>query len=151
MSRLHLSHDSAKSLKKTRPFWNGLILLVGFLPFIFGVLSNCIPLLLTSLISSKVRVREDFVGSLKLTAGMFIFLIYYLTTTFTMVIQFSWIFFILIPITFYITGVFAINYLSYYHGLRDYFQHYWLQRNKTGFFNKIAEERKDIMKALTIS
>jgi 1-acyl-sn-glycerol-3-phosphate acyltransferase len=59
-----------------------LYLLIGFPVFLFGALNNYVPYKLPYRIAQWIKVEPQFYGAVMLTAGTFVFLIFYLTQIF---------------------------------------------------------------------
>ena len=96
-----------------------LYMILGAPVFIYGFLVNVLPFFTVRLMSANIRVREDFVGSLKLALGAFIFLIFYVVEMIVFASFFNWYWAILFVMSLYPAGLFTINFIKNYYKFRS--------------------------------
>ncbi len=130
---------------------NVLLLILGFPLFAIGAVLNAVPYWLTVFVSRKVQVRDDFVGSLKTAAGMFLFLIFYILTALIIGSYSTWYiglisFFLLHPLM-----IFVLHYINRFLDLIQDYKHTRLFRRKSTFMDNMRKERSDILRDLNIS
>ena len=126
------------------------LMILGFPFFLVGYALNIIPFYLAGLVSGKIQVREDFVGSLKITAGMFIFLLYYIGQALVIKMFLGWIWALIALFLFYPFGLFAIRYVKRSFALRDSIKLDSLIRRKFKLLDQLKMERKAILNTLKI-
>ena len=121
-------------------------LLLIALPFaLYGFATNFIPYFITSLLSKKIEVRADFVGSLQLAAGMFMFLIFYILQFVALNSFFGFAVSLAISLSFYPTGLFTVFYLRITMNLITLFRHLQLFRRKSTLMSNLKDERDEIL------
>lgn len=125
-----------------------LYFILGFPLFLYGCIFNFIPFKGAELLAKKIPVRADFVGSMKLGLGMFIFLICYviMTTIMGVYTNFGWA--ILFLLTLYPVGLFSINYIKEYFQVRGTLKFLFLKKRKTELINELKEFRQKIVEQL---
>ena len=138
LDKLNLSDFAfrdSENYKKT--LWKGSYFIIGFPFFIYGFLLNILPYKSVEFLSRKINVREDFVGSMKLAFGMFVFLIFYIIKIFLLSSFTNWYWGLLFAISLYPAGIYAVNYVN---------QWYLFQGHLT--FLKLRSTKEDIIKQL---
>jgi len=133
---------------KTSFILNSTILTLGFPVFLCGFILNIIPFSLTSYVIKKIKVREDFIGSLRSIAGMFIFLIFYILTSVMVGIATSWYWGIAFGLILYPFGILALIYVNRYMDLKEDYKHTRLFKRKATFMAQLRKERKEIINQL---
>ena len=120
----------------------------GFPFFLYGYIFNFIPFKSAEILAKKILVRADFVGSMKLGLGMFIFLICYVIMTITLGVytNFSWS--ILFLLTLYPVGLFTINYIKEYFQVRGSLKFLFLKNRKKQLIQDLKVTRKNIVHEL---
>ena len=120
----------------------------GFPFCLYGYIFNFIPFKSAELLAKKIPVRADFVGSMKLGLGMFIFLICYsvMTIVFGVYSNFGWA--ILFLLTLYPIGLFTINYIKEYFQIRGTLKFLFLKNRKKQLIQGLKETRKIIVQEL---
>lgn len=116
--------------------------------FIYGVICNAIPYAFTKWLSQKIKVREDFVGSLKLSAGMFIFLIVYILQVSFLSIYLNKTAAITLFALFYPTGIFSLYYMRICISLTKSLRHLFIFRKKKQLIHLITEEQYNLEKEI---
>jgi len=120
----------------------------GFPFFLHGYIFNFIPFKSAELLAKKIHVRADFVGSMKLGLGMFIFLICYLIMTITLGVYTNFGWSILFLLTLYPVGLFTINYIKEYFQVRGSLKFLFLKNRKKQLIQDLKETRKNIVNEL---
>lgn len=127
---------------------NTLYFILGAPLFIYGYLVNIIPYLVAKLLSRKIIVRKDFLGSIKLAFGMFIFLIFYIIE-FIVFASFTNIYWgILFVLSLYPAGVFTINFIKTYYLMRGSLRYVNLFLRNSNLVTKLKLERKELVDML---
>jgi len=121
---------------------------LGFPVFVFGYLLNIIPFKLADLVSKKIPVREDFIGSLKITSGAFIFLIFYILEAFV-VKQFTNSYWTIIFLCLlYPTGIFALNYVKRFYAVLDTIKYLRISSRKMDFIERLRFDRDEMINTI---
>lgn len=149
LSQNGLNDKDIKELKFQRSFRRITSYILGFPFFIIGFLTNVIPYFLVQFILKKIRMNENFQGSMILAAGLVIFVVFYLTGAILsgLLTPISWWAFAL-PVVMYVTGVYAQMYLAAIHyssqrrNLRAVFK-----KNKL-MIEELLVERKNLIATL---
>ena len=116
LDRLEISDAEIRSRKAyARSIRKGLYFILGFPFFVYGYLVNISPYFLAMMLSRRITVRKDFIGSMKLALGMFIFLIFYSVQIFIVSIFTHWYWVILFALSLYPSGLFTLNYIKQYY------------------------------------
>lgn len=130
------------SLKTPAQF---LYFILGFPLFLYGYIFNFIPFKSAELLAKNIPVRADFVGSMKLGLGMFLFLIGYIIEgiLFANYTNILWAF--LFVLSLYPMGLFTINYIKKYFQARGTLKYLFLKRRKPDLINKLKETRNTLV------
>ncbi len=104
--------------------------ILGLPIFIYGFSVNILPYSTVRLLSAKIQVREDFVGSLKLALGAFGYFIFYILQMIVFASLLNWYWAILFVISLYPTGVFAVHYIRNFYLFRSDLRYNRLQKRK---------------------
>lgn len=126
----------------------GFVLIAGFPLFCAGWLANILPFKLAEWVAGRIRVREDFVGSIRLSAGMFIFLFTYLLQAGCMVIWTSWISGLVLLLLFYPAGIYALHYLKSVYRIRYSFDYLFIWRKKENLIHRLRDIRQELISEL---
>ena len=151
LKRLRIRDTQVKSSSVSLNFvWQMLYFFFGFPVFLYGLITNIIPYKLAELISNKILIREDFVGSIKIGVGMLIFLILYVieATVFGAYTNLLWG--ILFCITLYPAGLFTINYFKNYYKVRGTVKYLRLFMQKSDLVTNLKTTRQDLVTELEI-
>lgn len=120
----------------------------GFPFFILGLFTHAIPYLLVQTLVRKIKMNENFRGSLQLALGLFIFLLFYTGYTIAAInTPIGW-FALLLPLALYISGVYALIYLAAirYSSKRNKLRKF-LKSNEE-LLNKLIVQRKNLILSL---
>lgn len=147
--RLNLDQDKViRKISFLLMLFQPIMLILTSPIFVYGILSNAIPYNLTKWLSNKIKVREDFVGSLKLSAGMFIFLIVYLLQAILLSVFMSKVAALTLFLFFYPSGLFSLFYLRICLSLINSLRHIFIIRKKKQFIHLISEEQYNLNKKI---
>lgn len=139
-------------LRKTHPFLHQIRavsgLIAGFPLFLFGWLANVMPFKLAEWTARRIRVREDFVGSIRMAAGMFVFLFVYLIQAGLMIIWSNWIVGTALLISFYPAGVFALFYIKTAFQLRYTLDFWSIWNRKRTVIDNLRAARQSLIETL---
>ena len=121
---------------------------LGLPLFLYGLIGNVIPFRVAEFISKKVTVRYDFIGSLKIAAGMFIFLFLYIIEAFIVgsFAGFYWSLAFLFSL--YPSGLFTISYLKRYYLVRGTMMYMRLFMKKSDLIARLKLDRKELVDIL---
>jgi glycerol-3-phosphate O-acyltransferase/dihydroxyacetone phosphate acyltransferase len=148
IDRLRLKDRHLRVLRFRDIFGKSLLLLMVLPIAIYGFLTNIIPYALTALLSARITVREDFVGSLKMAGGMFIFLIFYILQSVITISFFGWTLGIFALISFYPTGLVSMFFLKQGYELIQTVRHGWIFRKKSRMIHALQKQRKSILESI---
>jgi glycerol-3-phosphate O-acyltransferase/dihydroxyacetone phosphate acyltransferase len=120
----------------------------GFPLFLFGLITNIIPFKIVELIPSKVTIREDFVGAVKMATGMLIFLITYLVeaSIFGYLTNFLWA--ILFILSLYPAGLFTVDYFKKYYQVRGTIKYLRIFMKKGDLIANLKTTRQELVDEL---
>ncbi len=142
----HKTDDFAVRNSKWNTFSKTLILMVGFIPFILGLVLNGIPLWLANKIGEEKIKQLEFKAPVKVAVGMGSFLVYALIWLIIAIIvgtwQF-WIFIFMIPVWGYV----AILYYEFYQKYKTSRQFKLLDLSNK---DQLSNLRQEIMKRLNM-
>lgn len=146
LDRLNLSDVEFRDPKQySRSLWKISMFILGFPVFFYGFLVNIIPYQSVAFLSKQIHVREDFIGSIKLALGMFVFLIFYTiqAVIFTYFTNLYWGF--VFALTFYPSGLYAVNYINQWYRFQGHLSYLRLKSNKKVIFRQLQAMRKDLL------
>ncbi len=147
--RLNLRDTQLKdSDSRTALFRDILLLILGFPLFLAGWIVNVIPFKLAEWVSRKIRVREDFVGSIRLAAGMFVFLIVYLLEAGVISWWTSWPVGFASLLLFYPAGVYTLHYLKAAWKFRYSLDYLFIWRKRKHLIERLRTIRSELIRAL---
>ncbi|MBT8260594.1 MAG: hypothetical protein KJN82_04710, partial [Bacteroidia bacterium] len=127
---------------------NTLYFILGLPLFIFGYLLNILPFKAAEYLSKVITVRKDFVGSMKIAFGMFVFLIFYVLEIIVITSLTNWKLGILIALLLYPLGLFTINYIKNYYLFRGNFRYIYLFIRKSDLITELKIKRKELIDEL---
>lgn len=125
-----------------------MLLILGLPIFAFGLIANVFPLWVTSIIAKSIQVREDFIGSLKITAGMFVFLLVYLFQYFLLSNYTGSLYALGIVLSFYPALIFAIKYRGFYSDTLLEYRQDLLFKKKASAIELLKEQRQFIVEEI---
>ncbi len=155
--RSYLQHVEALRLRDTQlrashPIGNqlrsGSGLIMGFPLFLFGWLVNLVPFKFAEWISRRIRVREDFVGSIRMAAGMFVFLFVYIIQAALLIHWTNWAIGLILLLSFYPAGVFALFYIKTLYRLRYTFDFWSIWNRKKSLIFQLRQMRNELIEEL---
>lgn len=128
-----------------------LYFVVGFPLFIYGLLVNIIPYKMAEYLARKVPVRKDFIGSMKLTIGMFVFLIFYIAQilVFMSLVQGYW--WILFALSLYPAGLFTVRYVNQWYRFKGHLIYLKLTTSRKEIIGRLHEMRGELLQELELS
>jgi len=122
--------------------------IMGFPLFIYGYGTNYLPFKLAGLVSAGIPHRDDFVGSIKIAVGMFIFLIVYILEA-TVVAAFTHVWWaMLFVVTLYPAGVFTVSYIKRYLQVIGTFKYLRMFMRKSDLVTKLKVTRQQLIDEL---
>jgi len=129
--------------------WTNIFYFVlGFPIFIYGYLTNVIPYKISEFLSKKIIVRKDFIGSMKLAFGMFVFFLFYIVEISFLGTHTDWYWAVLFAITLYPAGIFTIHYLKQYYYVKDTIRYINLFVKKSDLITNLKLIRKELIDEL---
>ncbi len=123
-------------------------LIAGFPLFLFGWIVNVLPFKLAEWTASRIRVREDFVGSIRMASGMFVFLFVYLLQAILIMQWTNWYIGLALLISFYPAGVFALFYLKTAYQFRYTLDFWSVWSRKRSLIDRLRETRQTLIDEL---
>lgn len=121
---------------------------LGFPLFLFGFLANVIPFKTAEFLARKIRVRKDFVGSIKLAFGMFVFLIFYIMQFFVIGSIFSYYIAMVVLLLAYPAGIFTIQYINKCYQFRGNLRYIHMGVNGPELIAGLTALRKELVDQL---
>jgi len=113
--------------------------------FIYGYLVNIFPYFISRLLSRKITVRKDFIGSMKLALGMFVFLIFYIVQIVIIGSFTNWYWTILFALSLYPAGLFTINYIKNYYLIKGNIRYINLFKRRSKIIKKLKLTRQELI------
>jgi 1-acyl-sn-glycerol-3-phosphate acyltransferase len=129
-------------------FKNFMYFTLGSPVFLYGYVVNFLPYYTALLISRSITVRQDFIGSMKLALGMFVFLLFYSIQILIIGSLTNWYWTILFAFSLYPAGLFTINYLKNYHLLKGNLRFLSLFNNRGEIIEKLKMTRQELIDEL---
>lgn len=120
-------------------------LILGFPVFSYGFLVNILPYITVGFLSRRVKVRADFIGSMKLAFGMFVFLIFYILEISLFVYFTNWLWGIAFALSLYPGGLFTINYINRWYRFRARLTFLRLKSNRNDSINRLQALREELL------
>lgn len=149
LDQLKLRDEQIKKGKiRLRLPWNVLYFIFVAPICIYGFLVNILPYTAVRILSRVIRVREDFVGSLKLALGAFVFLIFYIIETVFFGSIVNWYWAMLFALSLYPTGLFTLNYIKRYYLFRSDARYARLFKRKRDSIDRLILTRLELIEAL---
>ncbi len=149
LKRLKIRDTQVRSSKI--PFnyvWFALYFVFTFPLFLFGFAGNFLPFKTAEFASKKITVREDFIGSLKLASGLFIFLILYILES-LFIRSFTNNYIALgFLLSLYPAGMFTVSYIKNYYKMRGTFKYIRLFIKKSDLIAELKTTRKELVATL---
>tara|TARA_B100000809_G_scaffold266892_1_gene332622 strand:+ start:12863 stop:14197 length:1335 start_codon:yes stop_codon:yes gene_type:complete len=133
------------SLKKPIQFF---YFILGFPIFLYGYIFNFIPFKLADILAKSIPVRPDFIGSMKLGLGMFIFLICYIIESIVFANCINTLWALLFVLSLYPIGLFTVNYIKEYFKARGTLKYLFLKRRKSALINELKTTRQELVTEL---
>ena len=133
---------------KTISPWTIPYLILGFPIFVYGVLVNILPYKTVGILSRKIIVRKDFIGSMKLAFGMFVFLICYILETLFFIAYFQWLLGIVFALSLYPSGLFTVNYINRWYRFRARLTFWRLKTKKKSSIVRLQTLREELLEEL---
>ena len=149
LKQLKIRDTQIRSSKiKLRLISNTLYFIFGFPLFLYGYLVNIIPFKAADYLSKKITVRKDFIGSMKIAFGMFVFLIFYILEIIIFATFTHWYWWIVFALTLYPLGLFTVKYIKNYYLFRGNFRYIYLFIRKSNLITELQITRKEIIEEL---
>ena len=123
-------------------------LILGFPIFLYGFLVNIFPYQTVAFLSRKVIVRKDFIGSMKLAFGMFVFLLFYILEIAIFISVTHWIWGIAFALSLYPAGLFTINYINRWYRFKGRMTFLRLKANNKESVEKLHALREGLLRKL---
>ena len=149
LNRLGIRDTQVRASRLPVHFKGSLVLFVlGFPVFLYGFIFNYIPYRLPGEVVKRIKMDEDFVGSVQLAGGMLIFLITYLVQGAIVASFFGHWWALAFIVSLYPTGVFAVSYLTKYYRFRGTLRYLHLFIRKSDLVAHLKNNRAQLVKEL---
>ncbi|NNL16011.1 MAG: hypothetical protein HKO81_05150, partial [Flavobacteriaceae bacterium] len=149
LDRLKLSDTQFRTSEHyANPIWKTSYFIIGFLLFMYGFLVNILPYKTVEFLSRKISVRKDFIGSMKLAFGMFVFLLFYIALILLFTSFTNWIWGLIFALSLYPSGLYTINYINQWYRFRGQLNYLRLASNRKGIIPRLHALREDLLKEL---
>ncbi len=123
-------------------------LLLGAPLSFYGFLVNILPYSFAQFLSKSIRVRKDFIGSMKIAFGMFVFLFFYLVEIIAVGYYSNWYWAFLFGLSLYPAGLFTLNYLKRFYSLHEDYRYSTLFKKGKAVLVKLRKMRTELLKEL---
>lgn len=151
LKRLKIRDTQIRSSETSLPvFLRLLYFTLGFPVFFFGLITNVIPFKIVELIPSKVTIREDFVGAVKMATGMLIFLITYLVQASIIAYFTNFLWAILFILSLYPAGLFTVDYFKKYYQVRGTIKYLRIFMKKGDLIANLKTTRQELVDELEL-
>jgi len=120
----------------------------GFPLFLFGFLVNLVPYSTVAFLARKIGVRADFIGSMKLAFGMFVFLVFYILETLIFVSFANWLWGIVFVLSLYPSGLFVVNYINRWYRFLGYLNYLRLKSSRKDSIGRLRALREELLQEL---
>ncbi len=147
LNELGVRDKQVKHSKSHLSLWKIPYFILSLPIFSLGFLGNILPYFVVRLLSAKIKVREDFVGSLKLALGAFGYLIFYVLEMIAFASFFNWYWAILFVVSLYPAGVFAIHYIRNFYLFRSDLRYNRVRKRKKA--EQLAKIRSELINQMT--
>lgn len=149
LRRLHIRDTHVRSSRLALDyFWLPLFFVFTFPIFLYGFLTNYLAYKVPGLLTSRLKMAEDFVGSVKITAGMFVFLIVYLAETYFVSSATNIFIGIAFFISLYPAGMFTMYYIKTFYKTRGTFRYIRTFIRKSDLVAEMKVRRKELVDLL---
>tara|TARA_R110000868_G_scaffold49928_2_gene160226 strand:- start:210 stop:1553 length:1344 start_codon:yes stop_codon:yes gene_type:complete len=149
LKRLKIRDTQIRSSETSLPVLLRLLYFTfGFPLFLFGLITNIIPFKIVELIPSKVTIREDFVGAVKMATGMLIFLITYLVEASIVGYFTNFLWAILFILSLYPAGLFTVDYFKKYYQVRGTIKYLRIFMKKGDLIANLKTTRQELVDEL---
>ena len=125
-----------------------LYFVLGFPFFLFGIITSLVPFKLSGFISRRIKIREDFVGSINISVGMLVFLLIYLLEAVLLSNYTSNLVGVLFFVILYPMGLFTISYINSYYKFRGNIKYVTLFVQKSDVVSRLKREREELITEL---
>lgn len=144
-----ITDKDVRELKFQQSFVRVISYILGLPFFIPGVIFNFIPYQLVQYILKKIRINENFQGSMILAVGLVLFSFFYVAVAILVGLftPLGW-WAMLLPVVMYATGVYAQMYLSAIQYTRQRKNLRSVFRNNKSLIQKLGSERKELIQLL---
>ncbi len=149
LKRLKIRDTQIRSSETSLPVLLRLLYFTfGFPLFLLGLITNIIPFKIVELIPSKVTIREDFVGAVKMATGMLIFLITYLIEASLVGYFTNFLWAILFILSLYPAGLFTVDYFKKYYQVRGTIKYLRIFMKKGDLIANLKSTRQELVDEL---
>jgi hypothetical protein len=149
IERVDFYQVSDASIAKGQPYvrWRDYGKLVLGMPiFLLGYFTNFLPYHVTNWVFDKLKVEDQFRGSIGMTLGLVFFLVWYISLGIIIANVFSgWWYGLIGVIAIFLLGRFTLRFLSLVNGLRQTGKLKRIFKRKRNVFEQLAEEREAII------
>ena len=149
LDRLKISDTEFRSSGQyVKSLWNISYFILGFPLFVYGYFLNIIPFKTAKYLSRKIKVRKDFIGSMKLAFGMFIFLLFYIIQIVIVASFTNWIWGVFLALSLYPSGLYTINFVNQWYRFQGHLTYLRLKSSRRGIITRLHDLREELLKEL---
>lgn len=149
LNRLGIRDSQVRASQLPVNFAGSIALFIfGFPLFFYGFIFNYIPYRLPGAVVKRIPMADDFVGSVQLAGGMFIFVITYMLQGLLVYKLFGGWWALAFVISLYPAGVFAVAYLTKYYRFRGTLKYLHLFIRKSDLIASIKNTRVKLVQEL---
>jgi len=146
LNQYGITDKDIRELKFQRSFFRIASYILGLPFFLMGVVFNFIPYYLVQFILKRIRMNENFQGSMILAVGLILFFVFYVSVSIIagILLPLGW-WAVLLPAVMYITGIYSQMYLSaiQYTRQRKNLRNVFRQNKK--MIQELGEERRKLI------
>ncbi|MCX2720488.1 lysophospholipid acyltransferase family protein [Lentiprolixibacter aurantiacus] len=151
LDKLKISDSKFRDPGSNNPSpWRIPYFIFGLPIFVYGFLVNILPYMTVGLLSRRVSVRADFIGSMKLAFGMFVFLIFYVLQVLIFATLTNWAWGIVFALSLYPGGLFAVNYLNQWYRFKAYLNYLRLKAKRKEPIGRLQRLRDELLNELDV-
>ncbi|MBK9284900.1 MAG: 1-acyl-sn-glycerol-3-phosphate acyltransferase [Sphingobacteriaceae bacterium] len=153
LERLKLKDENIRHVEQqnvwTKTLTSFLYTIFGFPVFLYGFLHHYIPFRIPNIIGKKMSSRAEFYGSLALSLGTFMFLIFYSVYFYIFYLIFeNWMMSIIYLVTLPVTGLFSFYYYQRLTNIKKSWDILSMFYRKTNLITGLIQQRSEIISEL---
>jgi 1-acyl-sn-glycerol-3-phosphate acyltransferase len=157
LEKQNISESGLQLFEKDKPSYIADLLLfiigalAGFPVFLYGAINHILPYLLTGFLTNKMTPREDFKGSLRLAAGSFTTIIFYVLQVFAFgIVTGSFWLTLLYIASLPLIGLFAIFYAEWIPKMKNRIKIHRLKNTHFNTYSELINLRRELLNKILL-